>query len=138
MNETFELNERLAQDSYEVDDLDLCQVRLMNDSAYPWLILIPRRPGLENFHDLAEEDLATMTQELAKACRALESIYKPDKINVASLGNEVPQLHFHVIARFESDAAWPGPVWGVQPAKPYQQEALDDLLVQLAGAFVDY
>ncbi|MDX1710002.1 MAG: HIT domain-containing protein [Rhodovibrionaceae bacterium] len=138
MTDSFELNERLASDSFEVDDLDLCQVRLMNDSHYPWLILVPQRPGLTELHDLSEEDLSTMTQELVKASRALESVFKPDKINIAALGNEVAQLHVHVIARFQTDAAWPGPVWGVQPAKPYQSQELDDLLVELGGAFVDY
>ena len=138
MTDSFELDERLAHDSFEVDDLDLCQVRLMNDSHYPWLILIPRRAGLRELHDMADEDLPIMTQELIKASRAVESVFKPDKINIAALGNEVPQLHVHVIARFRTDAAWPGPVWGVQPAKPYQNQELDDLLVELGGAFVDY
>jgi diadenosine tetraphosphate (Ap4A) HIT family hydrolase len=138
MNDRFELHERLAHDTYEVDDLDLCQVRLMNDSHYPWLILVPKRPGLRELHDLAEEDLPIMTRELVKASRAVESVFKPDKINIAALGNEVQQLHVHVIARFQTDAAWPGPVWGIQPARPYQNQELDDLLVELAGAFVDY
>lgn len=130
----FELHERLAADTIEVEHWALSSVLLMNDSSYPWLVLVPRRPGLRDFHDLAPDDLPAMTAEIVRASRLLQDSFRPIKINVAALGNQVPQLHVHVIARFESDPAWPGPVWGVVPPAPYGPEALEDRLVMLREA----
>ena len=135
MADTFELHERLAADCITLDDWPLCHVLLMNDASYPWLILVPRRPGLRDFHDVAPEDMPQFTDEIAGASRALQSSFKPDKINVAALGNMVPQLHLHVIARFTGDPAWPGPVWGAQPALPYESGALQERISVLKTAF---
>ena len=131
MAEDFQLHERLAEDTVEVARWTLSQVLLMNDSHYPWLVLVPQRPGLRDFDDLAEADLPVMTGEILRASRLLEDSFQPFKINVAALGNQVPQLHVHVIARFETDPAWPAPVWGVRPPEPYDPEALAERLAIL-------
>ena len=107
----------------------------MNDASYPWLILVPRRPGLKEFHEMAADDLTLATAELCRASRALESRFAPDKINIGALGNMVPQLHLHVIARFKDDPAWPGPVWGKQPPVPYESAALQERVDTLRAAF---
>lgn len=115
----FSLDPKLAADTTPLTRWSLCRVLLMNDSNFPWLVLVPERPGLEDFHDLAPADLADATAEIVRASRALETLFQPHKLNVAALGNVVRQLHIHVVARFTSDAAWPRPIWGVVPTKPY-------------------
>jgi len=135
MTEDFQLHERLAADCVTVADWPLCRVLLMNDASYPWLILVPRRAGLREIHEVAEADLPDLTAEIRSASRTLEAVFKADKINVGALGNMVPQLHIHVIARFKDDPAWPGPVWGKQPAVPYEAEALQARLDSLRKAF---
>lgn len=131
----FDLHPQLASDTVEVESWDCCRVLLMNDATYPWLILVPQRPGLHDFHELAPEDLTLATAEIVRASQALERLFQPVKINVAALGNLVPQLHIHVIARFEDDPAWPKPVWGVSPAEPYGAAALAGRMEALRGAF---
>ena len=126
--DAFELHHRLAADSVLITDWPLCRVLLMNESAFPWLVLVPRRDGLRDYHDLSDEDLPLASGEIVRASRPLESTFAPDKINVAALGNQVFQLHIHVIARFTSDAAWPKPVWGVTPHDPYSAQALEERL----------
>jgi len=130
----FELHTQLAADTAFVTDAPLCRVLLMNDANFPWLILVPRRAGLRDYHNLSPDDLAVANDEIVKASRVLTALYKPDKINVAALGNMVPQLHIHVIARFTDDVAWPKPVWGVAPAEPYMPEALEARLDELRCA----
>jgi len=138
MTEDFVLHERLAADCITLADWPLCRALLMNDASYPWLILVPRRAGLTEFHEMTEADLARATAEICTASRALQSSFAPDKINIGALGNMVPQLHLHVIARFRDDPAWPGPVWGKQPPQPYEpgalQERIDTLTAALAQA----
>lgn len=131
----FVLDPTLAKDTVPLEEWALCRVLLMNDARYPWLILVPARPGLRDFHDLAPADLALATGEITRASKALQALYDPVKLNVAALGNLVPQLHIHVIARFKDDAAWPKPVWGVHPAKPYGEAALNERIDDLRGAF---
>ena len=135
MTDGFELHERLAADCITLDDWPLCRVLLMNDASYPWLILVPRRPGLSDFHDVAPDDMPQFVDEIGGASRALQSSFAPDKINVAALGNMVPQLHLHVIARFKDDPAWPGPVWGAHPPRPYESGALQKRVAKLKAAF---
>jgi diadenosine tetraphosphate (Ap4A) HIT family hydrolase len=135
MVDTFQLNGQLAKDTVEVARWQLSRVLLMNDSTYPWLILVPERPGMRDFHDLAPADLTVMTGEIVRASKALESAFNPDKLNVAALGNQVPQLHIHVIARFTGDPAWPGPVWGVRPAEAYGEAARAERLALLRRSF---
>ncbi len=131
----FQLHQRLVAETHAVARWALSHVRLMDDANYPWLVLVPERPRLREFHDLAPGDLAAMTDEIVRASRALQALCKPDKINVAALGNQVPQLHVHVIARFTKDPAWPGPVWGTVPPRPYPADALADRVAALQRAF---
>ena len=131
----FVLHERLAADTVAVENWPLCRVLLMNDRTYPWLVLVPARPGLRDFHDVAEADRPQLMTEIDRASRALQAIHGPDKMNVAALGNQVPQLHLHVIARFEIDPAWPGPVWGVVPPAPYEPAELAAATERLRQAF---
>ena len=135
MGAEFLLHERLAADTLTLDHWPLCEVLLAKDATYPWLILVPRRVGLRDFDDLAPEDLDTASREIVRASRALKSVFRPEKLNVAALGNQVPQLHVHVIARFRDDPAWPGPVWGVAPPKYYEATALKARCEQLREAF---
>lgn len=128
-----DLDPRLAADSVPVADLALCQVRLMNDATYPWLVLIPRRAGAVEIVDLAPEDRARLMDEIAVVSGALRDMTRCDKLNVAALGNMVPQLHVHVIARFAGDPAWPGPVWGKAAARPYATASRDGLVSALAA-----
>ena len=130
----FELHTQLAADTAFVTDALLCRILLMNDANFPWLILVPRRAGLRDYHNLSADDLAVVNDEIVKTSRVLTALYKPDKINVAALGNMVSQLHIHVIARFTDDVAWPKPVWGVAPAEPYMPEALEARLDELRRA----
>lgn len=117
---TFVLHPRLAADTTLIADWPVNRVLLMNDANYPWLILVPRIAGLRDFHDVPQEHEAEFFREINQAARALQSVTGADKMNVAALGNMVPQLHVHVIARFEKDAAWPDPVWGKHDAVPYE------------------
>ena len=118
---TFSLHPQLAADTHHVTDLPLSSVRLMDDARYPWLILVPRVDGLRDLHDLDETRHAQAFAEITRASHALAQLYHPYKINVAALGNQVEQLHIHVIARQTDDPAWPGPVWGVGAAVPYEE-----------------
>jgi diadenosine tetraphosphate (Ap4A) HIT family hydrolase len=131
----FVLHERLAVDTHALASWPLCDVLLCDDANFTWLILVPRREGLRDFHDLARADWPLAMAEIERASKALQAVAKADKLNVAALGNMVPQLHIHVIARHAGDAAWPGPVWGELPAKPYGAEARDDLARRLRAAF---
>ncbi|MDP4003232.1 HIT domain-containing protein [Methylobacterium sp. NEAU K] len=129
----FALDPRLAADTVEVGDLALCRVLLMDDARFPWLILVPRRPDVSEITDLAEADSAALWQEIRLATGVMQGLSKPDKINVAALGNVVAQLHVHVVGRFRSDPAWPGPVWGFETRKPYPPHARAQL-IERAGA----
>ncbi len=127
----FTLHPRLKADTIPVTSLELCRILLMNDNRFPWLILVPERPALKDLHDLSPEDQVAVMGEIDTASRVLSDIQAPEKINVAALGNMVPQLHIHVIARFTTDAAWPAPVWGVGGAVPYDDAVLAETLATL-------
>lgn len=131
----FSLDPRLEADTIPVGDLALCRVLLMNDARYPWLILVPRRPGVSEITDLAEDDAAQLMREARIATQVMLDLAKPDKVNVAALGNVVAQLHVHVVGRFLSDPAWPGPVWGVGEKKPYPPHAATALIERAAALF---
>ncbi|MBS0193410.1 MAG: HIT domain-containing protein [Proteobacteria bacterium] len=120
---SFDLHPRLAADTAAVATLDLCELRLMDDARYPWLILVPRRAGARGLLDLVEADRALLLVEISRCAQMLQDLHTPTRINIALLGNQVSQLHAHVIARFEGDAAWPRPVWGVGTAEPYLPDA---------------
>jgi diadenosine tetraphosphate (Ap4A) HIT family hydrolase len=118
---TWTLHPQLAQDTVPVGDLPLARVLLANDANYPWLILVPRLPGLVELIDLEENAQVQLLGEVAASARALKTITECDKLNIAALGNQVPQLHVHVIARKRTDAAWPGPIWGIKPLAVYEE-----------------
>jgi diadenosine tetraphosphate (Ap4A) HIT family hydrolase len=120
----FILDARLEADTRPVASLALCDVRLMNDARFPWLVLIPRHPGLVEINDLSADAQATLWQEVNRAAAALRAVAPCDKLNLGALGNIVRQLHVHVVARCEGDAAWPGPVWGHGRALPYAEASL--------------
>lgn len=132
----FTLHPRLAADTAPVCELGLSRVLLMDDAAWPWLILVPRRAGLRELIDLPRQARHLLDDEVALASRALAGLYRPDKLNVAALGNVVEQLHVHVIARHVGDPAWPAPVWGRQPPTPYSPQAREARLEELRGAFI--
>jgi diadenosine tetraphosphate (Ap4A) HIT family hydrolase len=133
----FALDPRLAADTIPLGDLGLCRLLLMNDATYPWLVLVPARAGLVELIDLPREDRVALMDEVALVSEALRGVVRPVKLNVAALGNMVRQLHVHVIARFEDDPAWPGPVWGKVPARPYANNTARELAERLAAALGD-
>ena len=121
----FSLSERLAADTHVIADLALCRVLLMNDARFPWLILVPRRAGIVEVSDLDADDQARLWREATQLGSAFKAALGGAKLNLATLGNQVPQLHLHVIVRYRDDAAWPGPVWGVGTPEPYAPNELD-------------
>lgn len=110
------LHPQLGKDSIFICDLSLCQVRRIKDGNYPWLVLIPKRDDVTEIIHLSKDDQILLMADIDLASKVLIDLYAPDKLNVAALGNMVPQLHVHVIARYKKDAAWPAPVWGKVPA----------------------
>lgn len=115
----FELHPRLAEDCILMGRFPLCQLLLMNDANYPWFILVPERVDIREIYQLGEEDQVRLISESSHLSRQLASHFHADKMNVAALGNMVPQLHVHHIVRYRNDPAWPGPVWGRVPSKAY-------------------
>ena len=109
------LHPQLERDTASFGDLPLSRVLVINDANFPWLLLVPRRPGMVDLIDLDEVEQAQLMTEITRVARALREVTKCDKLNVAALGNAVPQLHVHIIARFRTDVAWPKPVWGAAP-----------------------
>lgn len=134
MDALFKLDERLAGDCFVVTELELCRVLLMNDARYPWLVLVPRTNGLVELADLDCAGQHQLLDEIHRADTALRQLGPFDKLNVAALGNVVSQLHVHVIARRQTDFAWPAPVWGRGDAEPYRDgtQTLAQLRLALA------
>ena len=128
----FTLDSRLEADSKPVLQTALCDIRLMNDSRWPWLILVPRISGASELHDLSPVAQAALWKETIKAGRILKALTDCEKINTAAIGNMVRQLHVHVIARSGGDPNWPGPVWGVAGKLPYEN---DDFPAKLIAAW---
>ena len=132
-----ELHPQLAQDCLKLGRFPLCHLLLLRDANYPWFILVPDREDIREIHHLSEQDQQQLLRESMILSRALEQMFTPDKLNIAALGNMVPQLHVHHIARYTSDPAWPAPVWGHQPPKAYADEALaavvEKMKLALAG-----
>lgn len=130
----FELHPQLAADCFVVGDLPLCRVLLLNDSQYPWLILVPRQAGLRELCELGDAQRSQYQRESDLLAGVLLNQYRADKLNIAALGNMVPQLHIHHIARYQDDACWPKPVWGQLPAQPYRDAEGDQRLAELREA----
>ncbi len=131
MESAWSLHPELEQDTVTICDLSLARVLLANDANYPWLILVPRLPRIVELIDLEENAQIQLLGEIARVARALKTVTACDKLNIAALGNEVPQLHVHVIARRRDDAAWPKPVWGIKPALAYEASRKETLLAAL-------
>lgn len=130
------LHPQLADDTHPLAQFALSEVRLMDDANHPWLILIPKVDNAVELIDLDAAQQAQLMQEIDRASRALQVAVKPYKLNVAALGNMVPQLHIHVIARFRDDIAWPRPVWGTATAQPYTPEHLIERVKTLRAALM--
>lgn len=128
------LHPQLLRDTANLGDLTLSRVLLMNDANYPWLILVPRKADITEVLDLDEAEQTQLMHEVTVAARALRDVTMCHKLNIAALGNAVPQLHVHVIARFRHDAAWPKPVWGVAPAQGYERDVLEKFMHALGQA----
>lgn len=137
----FELHSQLHKDTVRIGSFPLCEVLLLNDSQYPWVILVPRREGLTEIYQMTEADQQQFLKESGFLAAKMQVHFQADKMNIAALGNVVSQLHIHHIARYKVDAAWPKPVWGVHPAIAYTDEELSATLASLQallmGAWVD-
>ena len=118
---SFQLHPRLAEDCFKIGSLALSELLMMNDSQYPWLILVPRREARE-IYQLNAVDRQTLLDESCLIAETLQNLYQPDKLNIAAIGNMVPQLHLHHVARYQTDKAWPAPIWGKLPPCPYSQQ----------------
>lgn len=123
----FELHPQLVKDCLVLGDFPLCKVLLNRDANYPWFILVPKRADIREIFELSDEDQQQLLWESSYFSRQVYASFNADKLNVAALGNMVPQLHVHHIVRYTTDAAWPGPVWGAKPAIAYAPAALDEL-----------
>ncbi len=130
--DAFKLATEFERDSLWLADWPLCQLRVQNDANYPWFILIPRRVSMVEIIDLTEQDREQLWRESAHLSVFLKAEFQAKKLNVAALGNMVPQLHLHHIARYEHDIAWPAPVWGKAPAQPYTEAQWQQLKQKLA------
>lgn len=128
----FELHPRLARDCLVLGRFSLCRVLLMNESRYPWLILVPQRAGMTEIHQLHEADQIRLIRESSLLGQQIQRTLLPDKLNIAAIGNLVPQLHLHHIARYQADSAWPAPVWGRFDPAPYTPDAMSLLCRRLA------
>lgn len=129
----FQLHPRLEQDSIAIGQFDLTELRLINDSQYPWFILVPKRPDISEVYQLPETEQQLLQQESSLLAKTLSELYKADKMNIAAIGNMVPQLHIHHIVRYKADIAWPAPVWGKFKAIPYSEKQIEIIVAQLAN-----
>ena len=131
MTTTFQLHPRLKQDCISIGRLDLCQLLMMNDNQYPWFILVPEKADIKEIYQLSKPEQSTLLEESSYLAENLAALYKADKMNIAAIGNLVPQLHIHHIVRYRSDKAWPDPVWGKFAAIPYTQQQIADNLTRI-------
>lgn len=133
----FALDPRLQQDTLPIGDFPLCRLLLSNDSNYPWFILVPKRQNISELFQLNDADQQLLWKETTALAETLKDSFDADKMNVATLGNVVSQLHMHVIVRKRDDAAWPAPVWGKHPARPYSAEQVTAIRERLRVALTD-
>ncbi|MFL0801896.1 MAG: HIT family protein [Agarilytica sp.] len=132
----FELHEQLKKDTIEVGQFNLSLVLLHKDANYPWVILVPKRESMREIHHLAQDDQLQLIRESSHLSEVMTSLFAPTTMNIAALGNIVPQLHVHHVARFEGDAAWPKAVWGAEEAKSYEDDVLAERLNRLHASLV--
>jgi len=128
---TFQLHPRLEQDCIAIGRFELCRLLMMNDSQYPWFILVPERADLQEIYQLNKAERELLTEESSYLAENLAALYKADKMNIAAIGNMVPQLHIHHIVRYQVDKAWPAPVWGKFDAVPYTERQIADNLTRI-------
>jgi diadenosine tetraphosphate (Ap4A) HIT family hydrolase len=133
-----ELHPQLQKDCLLIGRFALCQLLLMRDANYPWFILVPDREGISEIFELSEEDQGQLLRESSQLAAILAERFRADKLNIAALGNLVPQLHIHHVVRYREDAAWPAPVWGRVPVRPYTPEALSTVLETLRSGLYDH
>ncbi len=133
----FELHPQLEKDCLILGDFPLCRLLLSKDANYPWCILVPRVHNIREIYQLGEEDQIQFISESSYLSKKLNVIYKADKMNVAALGNMVPQLHIHHIVRYKTDPAWPGPVWGVKPAGTYSPEEMAQAVEKITSSLTE-
>lgn len=134
----FTLESRLQDDTFALGRFPLSLLLLMNDRTYPWLILVPQREGIREIFELAPDDRQQLIEESSHLAATLATLFHADKLNIAALGNMVPQLHLHHVVRFRGDPAWPAPVWGKTPAVPYRPEQVETLREQLLPLLVNF
>ena len=127
----FQLHERLMTDTLLVGEFPLCLLLLSRDANYPWTILVPKRADIKEIYQLNSADRHQLLHESCVLAEAMQGLFSPDKLNIATIGNMVPQLHMHHVARTKTDAAWPGPVWGAATAIDYSEETLASIQVSL-------
>jgi len=132
----FALDPRLQQDTLPIGDFPLCRLLLMNDAHYPWFILVPRRTAVSEVFELDRLDQQALWHESVELAQILKDVFAADKINLATLGNVVSQLHMHLVVRFQQDATWPAPVWGKHPAEPYRTEQVAAIRAKLQRVLV--
>ncbi|MFZ2725579.1 MAG: HIT domain-containing protein [Methylococcaceae bacterium] len=137
MMSTFELHPRLTQDCISVGQFNLCRLLLMNDSHYPWFILVPQRADVSEIYQLSFNDRALLLEESCYLAEQLALLYQADKLNIATIGNKVAQLHVHHIVRYQHDCAWPEPVWGKFPALAYDEAQLAQQLTRIRTQLQD-
>lgn len=128
---TFQLHPRLQQDSITLGQFNLSRLLLCNDSQYPWFILVPQRPDISEIFQLSAMDQQLLQQESCLLAKTLATLYQADKMNIAAIGNIVPQLHIHHIVRYQTDIAWPAPVWGKYEPIPYSTEQQHRVILQI-------
>ncbi|MEI6744827.1 MAG: HIT domain-containing protein [Methylococcaceae bacterium] len=127
----FQLHPQLQQDCFILGKFELCHVLLVNDSQFPWFILVPQRANIREIYQLTNEDQIMLIQESSYLAKELAAIFSADKLNVAAIGNLVPQLHLHHVVRYQTDKAWAAPIWGKFAAVPYTEQQLKQLFAQL-------
>lgn len=133
----FTLDSRLESDTIKIGSFPLSLVLLSKDANYPWCILVPQREGVREIHHLSSVDQQQLMKESCLLAEQMERLFQPTKMNVAALGNMVPQLHVHHVARFAEDKAWPGPIWGCVPAQVYDEVLLNKRIEQLKDALLE-
>ncbi|MEY3289690.1 MAG: hypothetical protein RLZZ419_1932 [Pseudomonadota bacterium] len=126
MTTLFQLDTRLKQDCIFIGRFDLCQLLMMNDSQYPWFILVPEKADIKEIYQLSTSERNTLIEESSTLAENLAILYNADKINIAAIGNLVPQLHIHHVVRYQTDIAWPAPIWGKFAAIPYSEQQIID------------
>ena len=128
------IDKNFLKDSYYINQLKLCTIRLINNSKFPWIILIPNRKNKTDITDLNSKDQILLMKEIVHCSKLMKKIFKTSKLNVEKIGNKVPQLHIHIIARFKKDSSWPLSVWVVK-GKPYTKKALIETIRKINKAF---